>query len=341
MSAMPAAAETAKSQLGSDWTAGRWLQAAGDRPTYRHIKVKRLSGALGAEIRGVDLAKQEGDPAVMAEIRDALLRYGVVCIRDQGHLDHAAYLRVARQFGESNVYPMLQGVSPEFPNITPISKAEEQTTNFGGAWHSDSSYLPNPPKYTMLLAREMPEVGGDTLFTSMYLAYETLTPAFRRTLDPLRVVQANFATQAIVQQPGALGDFDRSKFNLAAPVHRNAHPLVRQHPETGRRALYTSAVHTEGIEGWGAEEGKALLGFLWAHAIKNEFQCRVQWEVGTLTIWDNRCVMHNAVNDYHGHRRLVHRITIGGDRPRHVCEEAPGYVPALVAEGILGARGKL
>jgi taurine dioxygenase len=286
------------------------LQSAGDlaQRAYRHIEVQPVSGALGAEVRGVNLSAALGEE-VVAEFRQAFLDHLVLFFRGQ-KLTPDAQLEFARRFGEPMEYPQLKGL-PECPLITPVIKLEHERHNFGGVWHSDTTYLERPPMASMLYAVEIPPYGGDTLFANQYLAYETLSPGMRETLARLRGV--NTSTKADVTR-------SREDRLRAAGVESKAlsaaHPVVRTHPETGRRALYINAGHTSHFEGWTEAESASLLAFLFAHQTKPEFTCRFRWDVGSLAMWDNRCAQHNPVNDYHGYRRIMHRVTLAGDVPR-------------------------
>ena len=276
--------------------------------TYQHIEVRPLAGALGAEVFGVDMADDLKDE-VVEEMRRAFLDHLVIFLRDQ-KVTPAQQVAFARRFGDPMEYPNLPGL-PEAPLITPVVKLEHERNNFGGVWHSDTTYLPEPPMGSMLLALEVPPQGGDTLFANQYLAYEALSDGLKETLDGLIGISssAKAETTRTVE--------DRLK---EAGVQRKAlfaeHPLVRTHPETGRKALYTSGAHTVSIKGWTEEESLPLLEFLWEHQVKPEFTCRFRWQPGSLAFWDNRATMHNPINDYHGHRRRMHRVTLAGDRPR-------------------------
>jgi len=276
--------------------------------SYRHIEVRPLAGALGAEVVGVDMAADLEDD-VVREVRQAFLDHLVIFLRDQS-VTPMQQVAFARRFGEPMEYPNLPGL-PEEPLITPVVKLEHERNNFGGMWHSDTTYLPEPPMGTMLLALEVPPQGGDTMFANQYLAYEALSDGLREVLDGLTVI--NSSAKAEVSKTAE----DRLK---EAGVERKAltaeHPLVRTHPETGRKALYTSDAHTVSIKGWTEEESLPLLKFLWAHQIRPEFTCRFRWQPGSLAFWDNRAAMHNPINDYHGYRRVLHRITLAGDKPR-------------------------
>jgi len=190
-------------------------------------------------------------------------------------------------------------------------KLEHERNNFGGIWHSDTTYLQVPPMGSMLLAREVPAFGGDTMFANQYLAYEALSDGLKATLDGL--VGVSSSAKADVTKTRE----DRMKAAGAElKVMTAEHPIVRTHPETGRKALYTSDAHTAQIKGWTEKESLPLLRFLWEHQTRPEFTCRFRWEAGSLAFWDNRCAMHNPINDYHGFRRVMHRITLAGDKPR-------------------------
>ena len=275
------------------------------------INVRPIAGAVGAEISGVDLARDVADDATMRKIRDVWLEHGVVFFRDQT-LDGDQFLRFARAMGELSRYPFVPGIDG-YPDIIAVTKLADETVNFGGIWHSDTAYLDEPPMATMLLAREVPPAGGDTMYAGMYAAYEALSPAMRALIDPLRAV--NSSALADVSKTRE----DRIKEQGGEPdtrVYEAVHPVVRTHPETGRKALYVNVAHTARFDGMTDEESKPLLEFLFRHQVKPEFTCRFAWEVGSLALWDNRCVQHNPVNDYHGFKRVMHRITLKGDRPR-------------------------
>ncbi|HKV14084.1 MAG TPA: TauD/TfdA family dioxygenase [Reyranella sp.] len=277
---------------------------------YRHIEVKPISGALGAEIAGVDMAR-DLDDEVVAEVRHALLDHLVIFLRNQKATPQQ-HLAFARRFGEPIEYPQLKGL-PEAPMITPVIKLEHERHNFGGIWHSDTTYLAEPPMGSMLLAREVPPYGGDTMFANQYLAYEALSDGLRKTLDGLVGVSSSAKADVTRTREDALKQAGAG----ATPKTLQAeHPIVRTHPETGRKALYTSDAHTACIKGWTEAESLPLLRFLWQHQVRPEFTCRFRWEAGSLAFWDNRCAMHNPINDYHGFRRVMHRITLAGDRPR-------------------------
>ena len=275
---------------------------------YRHIDVHRIAGALGAEIGGVDAARALGDEAVV-EIRRALLEHLVVVFRGQ-KLAPQEQLAFAQRFGEPMEYPQLKGL-PECPLVTLVIKREHERVNFGGIWHSDTTYLERPPMASMLYAVELPPYGGDTLFANQYLAYETLSEGLKQVLAGLTGINASTKADASKTREDRLRD---SGAELKVLV--GEHPVVRTHPETGRKALYVNVGHTAQFKGWTEQESRPLLEYLFQHQIRPEFTCRLRWEPGSLAFWDNRCTQHNPVNDYHGFRRVMHRVTLAGGTPR-------------------------
>jgi taurine dioxygenase len=275
------------------------------------VKVTPVSGSLGAEIGGVDLAT-DLDRDTVAAIRQAWLEHGVVFFRDQ-HLDAEEFLAFARSLGELARYPFVPGIDGH-PDIIAVMKLPDERVNFGGIWHSDTAYLDEPPMATMLLAREVPPAGGDTLFANMYAAYEALSPALQALLEPLRAINSSALADVSKTREDRTRDAGITEEEL--PLYEASHPVVRTHPETGRKALYVNVAHTARFEGMTEDESRGLLQYLFQHQVRPEFTCRFRWEVGSLALWDNRCVQHNPVNDYHGYRRVMHRITLEGDRPR-------------------------
>ncbi|MGC3986709.1 MAG: TauD/TfdA family dioxygenase [Pseudorhodoferax sp.] len=273
------------------------------------MQIKRTAGALGAELQGLNLATGL-TPAVAAEIRQALLAHQVIFIRNQ-ELTPAQFLQFAQAMGEPVEYPFVKGLEG-FPTIIEVKKLEHEKHNFGGVWHSDTTYLERPPMGSMLLSRQVPPYGGDTLFASQYAAYEALSPTMQRLLAPL----VGISSSAKADVSKTREDRIKSDGKQEAPKdYRAEHPVVRTHPETGRKALFVNVAHTSGIVGMRDEESAPLLRFLFEHQIRPEFTCRFNWEPHAIAFWDNRCVQHNPVNDYHGHRRVMHRITLQGDKP--------------------------
>lgn len=274
------------------------------------FELRPLAGALGAEIHGVDLAADLSDEMVAA-LRQALLDRLVIFFRDQD-LPPARFLALAKRFGTPNEYPFVKGLDG-YPEVIAVTKLPHETVNFGGVWHSDTTYLREPPMATLLVAREVPPVGGDTLFANQYLAYESLSDRMLQLLRSLHGVSSSAKADASRTRE------DRIRSDGTAEPRKlliEEHPAVRTHPETGRKALYVNVAHTVGFAGMTEEESTPLLSFLFRHQIRPEFTCRFRWQPGSLAIWDNRCAQHYAMNDYHGHKRVMHRITLGGDKPQ-------------------------
>jgi taurine dioxygenase len=272
--------------------------------------VRPIAGAIGAEIHGIDLAA-ELPAETVAALRQALLDHLVIFFRDQD-LPPARFVALARRFGTPIEYPFVKGIDG-FPEIIAVTKLEHERVNFGGVWHSDTTYLPEPPMATLLVAREVPPIGGDTLFANQYLAYESLSDRMRMMLAGLRGVSNSAKADVTRTREDRVKSAGTSQARDALAAE---HPVVRTHPETGRKALYVNTAHTTCFAGMTEEESSGLLGFLFRHQSRPEFTCRFHWEVGSLAFWDNRCAQHNPINDYHGYRRVMHRITLAGDRPR-------------------------
>jgi taurine dioxygenase len=275
------------------------------------IEVAPVAGALGAEIHGVDLATL--DDATFAEIRQAFLDHSVIFFRDQ-RITPAQHIAFARRFGPINVNRFFTPVAGH-PEIAEVRKEPDQKKNIGEVWHTDHSYDQVPALGSMLVAREVPEFGGDTMFASMYAAYDALSDGMKRTLETLRAVHSSrhiFGREAAYHG----NDLKGRLHNPDAATQDAAHPVVIRHPDTGRKALYVNRNFTIGIEGWTREESAGLLDFLYRHGERPEFTCRFRWSNGAVALWDNRSTWHFAINDYHGQRRLMHRITIEGS-PLH------------------------
>jgi taurine dioxygenase len=282
---------------------------------YRHLDVQKIAGSLGADIRGVDLSKPVPDQ-VLAEIRAALLDNLVIAIRDQD-ITPAQQLAFARRWGDIHLHPFMQGMT-DYPEILEIIKRPTDKKNFGGSWHTDQMFSPNPAMGTMLYAKEVPSAGGDTLFTNQYLAYESLSDKMKEIAGRLRTVCVgdNFK-QANGQSRKERYDRQMSEMRVKDPGDvqtTSVHPLVRTHPETGRKSIYIG-VHVQQFEGMTDDESQPLLDFFMRQSIRPEHTCRVRWQTGTLTFWDNRCTQHFAVNDYPAETRIMHRITVRGDQP--------------------------
>ncbi|KAK3114444.1 hypothetical protein LTR53_007256 [Teratosphaeriaceae sp. CCFEE 6253] len=273
---------------------------------HHGFEIRRVAGALGAEIHGVDL-RSLGD-ATVQQIHEAFLKHKVIFFRDQD-LSPQQFLDFAARFGQPVEYPFVKGIDG-YPEIIQVLKQEHETINFGGVWHADTTYLPEPPKGTMLLAREVPPFGGDTLFADQAAAWDALSDGLKATLSTLRGVSSSAKADASKTREDRVKDSGTKSADLEA-----CHPVMRTHPETGRKNLYVNVAHTLRFEGWTEEESRPLLKYLFEHQVRPEFTCRFRWGPGSISFWDNRTVLHNPVNDYHGFRRSMHRITLAGDEP--------------------------
>ena len=273
------------------------------------MDIRRMAGALGAEIHGVDLSQNLGDN-VIAAIRQALLDNLVIFFRDQT-LEPKQFLALAKRFGTPIEYPFVKGL-PDLPEVIEVKKLEHETKNFGGVWHSDTTYLEEPPMGSLLLAREVPPYGGDTIFANQYMAYETLSDGLKRTLLGLRGVSDSLKADASQTREDRIATDGRAE---AKARYVAEHPVVRTHPETGRKALYVNVAHTTHFQGMTEAESKPLLQYLFKHQVRPEFTCQFRWAPGSLAFWDNRAAQHNAINDYAGHRRVMQRITLAGGKP--------------------------
>jgi len=276
--------------------------------TNASIAVRPVSTAVGAEILGLDLADTL-QAATVEAIRHALFQHGVVFFRDQ-KLTPEQHVAFAERFGAINVNRFFKAVDG-YPLIAEVRKEPEQTGNIGGGWHTDHSYDQAPAMGSILYAREVPESGGDTLFASMYAAYDALSDGLKETLERLQAVHSSRHVFGVEAYAGR-GDLKGRYLNPEVATQDAVHPVVVRHPGSGRKALYVNAAFTVRILGWTDEESRPLLQYLYQHAARPEFTYRFQWREGSLAFWDNRCTWHYALNDYHGHRRLMHRITVEG-----------------------------
>lgn len=224
------------------------------------------------------------------------------------------FFNFAQRFGDPVEYPFVPGLAG-FPQIIEVAKHPDEVVNFGGIWHSDGTYLKTPPMASTLVAREIPPSGGDTLFANQYAAFEALSPAMQETLASLRVICSSDLADVSATREDRRRDADAAGHDVVAESFEAIHPAVRTHPETGRRSLYVNVAHSARFDGWTVDESRPLLQFLFEHQTKPEFTMRLVWAEGTLALWDNRCAMHNPMNDYDGHRRVMHRITLAGDVP--------------------------
>lgn len=287
---------------------------------YRVIEVSPIAGALGAEIAGVDLSRELPDDA-MAEIRAALLGHQVIFFRDQ-KLTPEQQIAFARRWGEILFFPLADGIEGH-PEILEVKKTPSDKKNVGNFWHSDQMFQVRPAMVSILYGRVVPSYGGDTMFSNQYLAYETLSSGMKKMLSGLRTVSSS----AHLKRGGGEDAMGEGKPKLdtigtGLKVHdpgsarlTGSHPLIRTHPETGRKSLFISNGHTHGFEDMTEAESRPLLDYLMKHSTQPEHTCRFRWRAGSLAIWDNRCTQHLALNDYPNETRIMHRITIHGDEP--------------------------
>lgn len=269
--------------------------------------VTPVSGSVGAEISGIDISRPL-PAATVAALREVLGAHGVIFFRDQP-LSEAQHIAFAEQFATININRFFRPVEG-WPQIAEVRKEPEQKQNIGDVWHTDHSYDQIPAMGSILYAREVPDTGGDTMFASMYAAYDALSDGLKATLGSLRAVHSSrHVFGAMANRPaeltGRLG-------NVEAATQDASHPAVITHPISGRKALYVNSNFTLHFEGWTVDESRPLLQYLYGHAVRPEFTCRFRWRAGSLAFWDNRATQHYALNDYHGYRRLMHRITLEG-----------------------------
>ena len=271
------------------------------------MEVRPISGALGAEIFGVDFAAGV-DSETFGCIRTTFHEHGVIVIRDQD-LTPEQHVAAARRFGDINVNRFFTPVDGH-PEVAEVRKEPHQRRNIGNKWHTDHSYDDAPALGSMIYALQVPPAGGDTMFANMSLAFETLSGGMKDMLSKLEAVHSS----RHVFGPGYKANPDvADRFrNPEQAVQDAVHPVVIRHPDTGRKVLYVNPTFTVRFNGWTEEESRPLLDYLYEHASRPEFTCRVEWRKGSLGLWDNRATWHLALNDYPGHRRLMHRVTIEG-----------------------------
>jgi len=273
------------------------------------FQIEKSPGGVGAFVSGIDIAK-DVNGNVAGELKNALGEHGVLFFRDQkiSEDDHIAF---AEQFGEINVNRFFAS-NEKFPQIAMVSKEPDQKDNIGGGWHTDHSYDQVPALGSILVAREVPDRGGDTLFANMYAAYDALSDGLKETLEGLNAEHSSRRAFGAASRYRREMDTTDRIGNPELATQDAVHPVGISHPISGRKALYVNRAFTIRFEGWTEEESLPLLNYLYAHAARPEFTYRFQWQNGSIAFWDNRSTWHYALNDYHGQRRTMHRITVEG-----------------------------
>lgn len=263
------------------------------------IEVRPVNGYIGAEIGNIDLAEPLSD-STLEDLRQALGQHGVIFFRDQS-LTTEQHDAFARRFGKPTDINFVKTVDGH-ANMSIVSKEEDQLKNIGGGWHADQTYYEHPPFGAVLVARELPAFGGDTLFSSMAAAYDALSDGLKATLDGLKAVHSN---EKLLKSA--------TRLNTAGAEPQYAtHPVVIRHPVTGRKSLFVNRAYTLRFDGWSDEDSAPLLAHLYTHGQQPEFQVRFQWMPGSVAFWDNIQVWHYAANDYQGERRIMHRVAVEG-----------------------------
>lgn len=272
-----------------------------------NILINPTSGSMGVEIHNVDLSKELSD-SLFSEIREAFIEHGLIFFRDQ-ELTPDDHLRFAKRWGEININRFFVKVEG-YDQIAEVRKDADQKINIGGAWHTDHSYDQIPAMGSILLAKETPKIGGDTLFANMYRAYETLSDGMKKTLESMKACHSS--RHVFGAHTGYSEASNQRIGNPELATQDAIHPVIITHPESKRKALYVNPEFTVNFEGWTVEESKPLLDYLAEHTTQQENTTRFQWEPGSIAFWDNRCTWHFALNDYPGETRLMHRITVEG-----------------------------
>ena len=279
------------------------------------IEIKPLTGGLGAEIFGADVR----DGTQFDKIFQAFSDHAVLAIRDQD-ITPNDQIAFAERIGPINVNRFFAQV-PGYEKVAMVLKEPDQKKAIGEEWHTDHSYDMAPAQCSILHCIETPDVGGDTMFASMYAAFDALSDGLKNTLRGLQAWHSSRHVFGVVARSQSEEAYTGRIGNADAATQDALHPIVIRHPLSGREALYVNSQFTTHIDGWSPAESEALLDYLYTHAIQPEFTCRMRYRPGTIVMWDNRATWHKAVNDYHGHRRLMHRITV----------EGPELAPAVAA----------
>jgi len=278
------------------------------------LDIRPLTTHIGAEVHGADLGKGLDD-AQFEALHAAFLEHHVLVVRDQ-KLEPEHHIALARRFGEPDIHPIAIGMA-DHPEMIRVHKPAGERAFFGTSWHTDNTFFARPSGATLLYGVTIPPIGGDTLFASTEAAWSSLSPAFQSMIRPLVAIHSagrayDPATTGTAKYEGKAA----INYKFSESIYDEVtHPVVRTHPDTGRLSLFVNPMFTERITDLAADESRAILELLYAHIVKPEFTCRVRWAPGTLTIWDNRCTQHYALDDYPDHERLMLRVTVGGEEP--------------------------
>jgi alpha-ketoglutarate-dependent taurine dioxygenase len=280
------------------------------------LDIHPVAGALGAVLTGIDLAKVT-EVEQLDGLKQALAEHLVVFLPEQD-IDLDDLERITDLLGGRDKTPYVTPIDGR-PYVIRVIKEPGDQLNFANAWHTDLSYMPEPPAYTLLHAWEVPDHGGDTVWSNQYMAFETLSAGLRKTLAGMRAVHSAgvaYGTGGVLDKVKGLSSMAIEP--SAEAYEQRSHPAVIRHPVTGRAALYLNPVYTTHFEGWNPLESRALLDHVYRHSINENFTCRLRWARHTLAIWDNRCTLHNALNDYPGRRREMFRTSVKGTAPEPV-----------------------
>jgi len=284
---------------------------------HRHIEVRPLAGSLGAEVfapGGGRLDVTALTDEQWAEVRQASVDHLVVFFRDQD-LDLDSFTAFAERWGPFGDDPFVAGLDSHPHVVRVLKEADEKVPLvFGGAWHSDWSFQEEPPAFTILYGHDVPDHGGDTLWSNLYLAADHLSAGLRATLAGLRAVHSPQKAYGAQATHNELVENMRILYGEDAHLRR-AQPILRRHPDSGRTALFVNWGYTESIEGWRPDESAALLSHLYEVSQHPAYTCRFRWAPGSIAVWDNRCTLHNPIADYAGRRREMWRITVRGEAP--------------------------
>ncbi len=274
------------------------------------MEINLISGALGAEVKGIDLKDSTSEN--WDKINQLMLEHKVLFFREQ-EISSQEQIDLAKKFGPLEMHAYVKGL-PEYPEIIRIKKGANEKHQWGETWHTDVSYNPKPTKVIILRSRKIPPVGGDTMFSNMELAFETLDQNMKKRLEGKKAIHSSLGAAAFVDK------YEEMHGNGNIDEYSNVHPIVRAHPETGNKILFVNSMYTKKILDISDEESDEILNKLFLHQERLDFTCRFKWTENAVAIWDNRCTLHQGLTDFFpgrglGHERIMDRIAIQGDRP--------------------------